>query len=388
MSAITAPAVTVCPLPQDWIYPGDPAEHTGNASAFIYVVLDVERAELGTLVRRASEGYGGIPGDHRSWVKLPGRRGEASFDFIAVPRRMSWITRLRTAEEINALLVQLAPLAEVICRETVPVPGTEDRDWSPAAAQAADELRFRAEYPTGVPVANEQGEPVDEQARQHRGLYVTAEQVYAACPELIQRGWAGADDRDLNDQAETHLRFALHWHPELHDRLGLPYDERGERRYAHMVGVRAWLYGYRQRQAGSLTVQSAEGWYARPEHAAGVDADTTDEQLATLAAAAEAAALEQGLRLVGGADVVRRARDAARERVRAELREAGQSFTQAKAAADRAQRRRAALLARVIAWEIEADTDTALGKLASMSHTGVGKLRAKLTDPEGDAAEE
>lgn len=382
------PTVTAETLPDDWTCPGAADVPSTDRDAHVYLVLDLAAGTFTTLIHRRGESYDTLPGGHTGWPKLPAPDGRtASFSFLTVPTRMSWITRLHTAEQLNALLDRLAPLANTIATETIPVPGTDDRDWTVAAAEAADELRFLAEYPDGVPVANKDGVSLTEQAIASRRRYVDAATVYAARPDLANPTWADMDDPALNSEAEMQARFLLHHNPELYTALDLPLSREGTPSGVTLLGTRAWLYGFRQAQAGALTVQSAAGWFARAGRAARITADLSDEQMTALAAAEEEAAGDEGLRLVGAADWIRRTRAEERDAVRQQLGAAGKQTAEAKAAYESQQKRRAALLARILAWEVSTDTDTRLAELAQMSRPGVAKFRDRLTELEDAGAD-
>lgn len=380
MSAV----VTVSPLPADWTYPGGQDEPPTQQSAYVYLVLDTVTGEFGTLTHHRGEPYDTVPGDHRSWAKLPGPDGRtASFQFLGMPARLSWLTRLRSAETVNAMLTRLAPLAQAIVAGAIPVPGTADRDWTVAAAEAADELAFLAEYPDGVPVVTERGTSVEEQALASRRRYVDAAAVFSARPDLVRPEWASWSSAKLNSEAEMLNRFLVHHNPELYQLLDLPLG-RGGAHDVQLLGARAWLYGYRERGADGLAIQDAHAWFSLPGRSRLIGAELSDEQITDLARAQEAVAhYEERLRLVGAVDYIRRARDDERAAIRAELTEAGRRYADAKTVLDRAQKQRAVLLARVLSWDVASDTDTRLAEQAAMSRPGVAKFRAKLADPDG-----
>lgn len=382
-----APApVTFTPMPDNWAYPGNSNERSTDSSLWLYVIVDVAARNVSILTRRNDEGYDSIPGDHRSWPKLPAPRGRtASFDFLAVPERMGFVFRLRDRDQINTFLRDVAtPLAQEMLDNLIPVPDTEEWDWTAAAVQAADELRFICDYPHGVPVANEAGRSVAEQRAAHRSdrSYVDAARLFEVRPDLVDKKWASMSNEELNDRAETLSRFLIHWrsnldHESIHEQLGFTRTSDGDWPYIRLVGLRAFMYGHRQRVAGNLTVQNADNWYAR----AGIkaSADVTEAELAALARLHTSGALSQGLKLIGAEALLRTQRDADRRRIREQEAPAvAAAYAAAEDAFKAARARRAALVERILSWGDPADTDTAVAKMTGMSHTAVGNKRTEL----------
>jgi hypothetical protein len=112
-------------------------------------------------------------------------------------------------------------------------------------------------------------------------------QLIEQLPDLADRGWAGDDDAAL-DHAATQLAKHLpcQWcDPHEADLCRLAHTTTDHVFSLRAVGVRSALYRYRRDQAGTLTVRQATAWFAgRPARLAVVTDDTSDTELARLAA--------------------------------------------------------------------------------------------------------
>lgn len=402
-TAATQP-VTITPMPEGWTYPGQLDEPATQSTAWIYVILDVHRRNLSVTVRMEGESYDKTAPSlitASCCVKLPAPEGRTvSHDWLAVPDRISFLlNNHRTRDAIHDFLqTEVVPLAQEIVDSLIPVPGTDEFDWTPDAVEAAQELRFVCDYPHGVPVANDAGETMAQQRAMYRSSsrrrrYLAATRLFEVRPDLAEKAWAGMSDERLNERADILARFLVHWNTRsdgrLYEQLGYQRKENGEWPWVHLIGLRAYMFGYRQQVAGNLTVQNADGWYARPDYTGDVHADLTDAEVAALAEKHTNDALCEGLLLIGAADWIRTRRDYERTVLRDSLIWLGSEYAVRKAALDEIQGRRAARLAQIISWRVPADTDAELGRLAKMSHTGVAKLREKLADdPDGNNRDE
>lgn len=164
--------------------------------------------------------------------------------FEGVPDLLCWVidsgVRERpylTAVQAGHFLDLLVPLAQRLLDHLLPVPGTNDRDYSPEAASAGRDI-YRActrhvEPPLGL-----------------RPNLVLMDRVVEVMPELVEPKWATADDATLDREAEMFTRFFVYHHPQLHRLLDVP-ESTSHLDTLEILGVRAWMYRYRLEMSGT-----------------------------------------------------------------------------------------------------------------------------------------
>ncbi|WP_157420406.1 hypothetical protein [Actinomadura kijaniata] len=287
-----------------------------------------------------------------------------------VPDRMYWVIDsgleerpYLTCEQGNQLAQELAPLAAHLIDHLVPVPGTEDLDWSAEAASAAyDIARAMARRPL-PPLGR-------------RPWLIDMDQAVRVYPELVDPTWADCTSQQLDEEAQFLTETALYRNRQILERLGNP-EVREPEYYSGepaLVGARAWLYGYRQAHLkGREPVEASRWWQSR---AVPITADTTDRELAAVAEAAQAEAARSGHHLTAPLDYLTQHRATLRQAVRAELEPIARRVKAAEQELRQARLARQAVLARVLSWGDPADrSDTDLGRRAGMSRQAVYELR-------------
>ncbi|MFI8944112.1 hypothetical protein [Streptomyces syringium] len=389
---VVSTAVELCPLPDDWRVPADWKRHMLRADgddvdsplrphgyeASVHYVLDVERRQVsvhlptGELARHDAELGASIGGItlHRSGV-VPSR-----LDLGALTLR--YHPELATAENVNSLLTELEPLVRELLDNFVAVPGTGARDWTPQAVDAARRIHRlidRRPY---------RGTEFDFPHAQHTYL-VSAENFFTVFPSLIERGWAGVTDEALDRAIEQVHQMTACLKPEHLEQLipltltgeKLPAGKQGPITAVTIVGVRAWLHAYRRQQAEGLTPMDAARWDGALGHALHVQDDSSDADLQAIAENTVRDAAGQGIKLLGTDTWVKNLRADRRTTVRKQLETLGTDIAELEKKLKPARQRRKILVSRVLGWG-EQDTDSSLGRLASMSHTAVGDIREAL----------
>lgn len=270
---------------------------------------------------------------------------------------------LATVEVVNALTAEIAPGVQRMLDELAVGPGGL-ADWTAAARSIAGELRHRIERRPYR--GTEHDFPYEPRT------IVDAADLFQAHPELIDQAWAEMDGAQLDRAANQVIKTARD--------TGCLTDPNGNDYHpdAPVVGVRRWLYEYRARNAGGLEPVEARDWSGLAAHAAAVRDDSTEEELAALASGVEAIARTKGVKLFSTVAYLAGLRDARRAEVRAQLEAEGGRVTALTAQLKPAQVRRRALAVRVLGWGLDSDTDSAVARIAGMSHTAVSGLRSSL----------
>ncbi|WP_370193151.1 hypothetical protein [Streptacidiphilus sp. MAP5-52] len=284
---------------------------------------------------------------------------------------------LASAEVLNALLAEAEPLARQLLDNLIPVPGTGQFDWTPAAmdaAQRAGHLIERRPY---------RGTKHDFPYRSGRQvLEVNASDLFRVWPELVQEEWAERTGKQLAYAVENvHTEAYRAWQePQLRKRLWdiLGDGDLDKDAALTVVGVRAWMHGFRQQKAGDLVPVDAEVWDGIAVHALHIRDDSTVAERQRVERRAVDAAAAVGVKLLG---VTEWSTDQLRQRraeIRAELEELGARIGELEKDLKPAKALRRAKVSRVLAWQEYGDTDSAVGRLAGLSHTAVGALREVL----------
>jgi hypothetical protein len=158
----------------------------------------------------------------------------AVFHWLKVPDVISWTIDsgipvaerpYLTLDQGNAFAHQLAPLAEILLANLLPVPGTDTRDWSAESASAALDIQAactRYQHPP----------------RGRRPELVNMHEAVAVHADFVRPTWAQWTERELDEVADYLNRFGLRNNPAIAQALG--FDPQTPR--ASLVGTRAWLY--------------------------------------------------------------------------------------------------------------------------------------------------
>ncbi|MFF4355129.1 hypothetical protein [Streptomyces sp. NPDC001530] len=158
----------------------------------------------------------------------------AVFHWLTVPDVISWTIDsgiliaerpYLTLDHGNAFAHEVAPLAETLLANLLPVPGTDTRDWSAESASAALDNQAactRYQHPP----------------RGRRPELVNMHEAVDAHPDLVRPAWAQRTERELDAVADYLNRFGLRHNPRIAEALG--FDPQTPR--ASLVGTRAWLY--------------------------------------------------------------------------------------------------------------------------------------------------
>ncbi|MBU3865578.1 hypothetical protein KN815_16270 [Streptomyces sp. 4503] len=347
------------------------ALHAG-AGAYQKLVLDVRRGELYFYCNDWR-----VPRDPNNDVSFPPNEGIWSpFHWLKVPDIIWWTIDAHfhvterpflTLDQGNAFARTVAPLAEALLLNLLPVPGTDTYDWSAEAASAGLDIMAACTRHQPPP-------------KGRRPELVNMAEAVSVHPALVQDRWATLDDTQLDEAAEHLNRCGLSHNPAIAEGLGIDANARD----ASLVGTRAWLYEYRRKAAAGRPMQSLAVWLAANPLV--VTADTTNAELETVPEQAAAAAAAEGIVLLGATTQAARTR---REQLRQEVLDELATYGKARADAEAAVKsNRAAVYARLyrtFAWEERYDgrpavSDTDLGKLARVSRQAVGKLREQLDE--------
>ncbi|MFI8515342.1 hypothetical protein ACIGHB_29860 [Streptomyces sp. NPDC085460] len=223
---------------------------------------------------------------------------------------------------------------------------------------------------------------------------VDAADLFSAAPDLVNPAWAEATGQQLQDMVPSYDFHRLEQLPQVlveaaRESGALPAVRDGQMRTARVCGLRAWLHGYRRDQAGSLIPVDAVRWDGGVHHALSVTDDSTDAELAAAARRAEQDAAARGIKLIGASRWVEQLRAARRTAVREQLAGLRDEIAALEDRLKPARKRRTVLVTRILGWDGERDTDTALGRDAGLSHTAVRTLRTALeADQEDRGGEE
>jgi hypothetical protein len=162
-----------------------------------------------------------------------------------LPERLYWVIDsgvderpYLTAQEGNAFAHEVAPLAQTLLSELLPVPGTDDLDWSAEAASAGLDIgrvcrRYRL-TPEG-----------------RRPWLINIGEAIHPFPELIRPAMADASDELLDNEAVRLSRMGLHPHghyPNLAEYYEIAQAD-ADRFHSGLLGTRAYLYAHRAEQA-------------------------------------------------------------------------------------------------------------------------------------------
>jgi hypothetical protein len=353
-TAPTAPPLTVHHLTdQDarLLLPG-----RSEARGLMYVVLDIPARTLYPYVPQTRDDHG------------PGRGvyfGEE--DYLFVPPVIDFVLNLDHHPELaadvaalNALLDEVAPHAAELIDALAQGPDGAP-DWSIRSRAIAEELRHRIDR---RPYRGTQHDFPHEP-----GPLTTADELFAQFPQLVNPAWAEMDSDELDSRARRVLL----------DSLGLAPKDSEYHRRPRAVGIRTWMYAYRDRAgAPDQRTMDAAAWPGSAMHRAAVREDSTEAELEQASKAATAAAEAEGIRLIGAEKLMRNLREQRRTDIRAQLKAEGERVAELESQLNPAKRRRRALVTRILSWGLENDTDTTIARDAAMSHTAIGAIRASL----------
>ncbi|GAA2062260.1 hypothetical protein GCM10009839_86750 [Catenulispora yoronensis] len=356
-TAPTAPPLTVQHLTDQDARNLLPDNGDWSRNGIMYVVVDVAGRTVYPYVPQTHDDHG--PGQHISF-------GEDSY--LYAPPVMRFVLNVSHHPQLaadttalNGLLDEVASAVAEMIEGMVQGPGGVP-DWSVRSRQIAEELDHRI---------NRRPYRGTEHDFPHKpSMVIDAEELFATYPQLVKAEWAEMDTEELDRQAKHTLLTA--------ERLG------GEDQRLHVVGVRAWMYGYRDQNDTGRRAMDAAAWPGIVAHRVTVRDDSTFAELERAAQAATAAADTEGVRLVGAVKFMRNVREQCRIDVRAQLKGEGERIAELEAQLKPAKVRRRALVARVLSWGLESDTDTTLGREAAMSHTAVGGIRTSLNADNDD----
>ncbi|MDW8804360.1 hypothetical protein P1P68_06025 [Streptomyces scabiei] len=345
-----------------------PIPHGGDAGHYQRIVLDTRRR---TLEFWCSPWHTAGP-DRYSAPNYS--RGEhfAPFNWKHVPHLIGWVIDsgveelpYLTAEQGNALVHRIAPLAQTLLDNLLPVAGTDELDWSAEAASAGHDITEACQRTPKPP-------------RGRRPYLINMAEAVAVLPQMVKPEWADATDTQLDAAAAslTQYAFAPAWHPQLADLLQIPKEGASFRRA--VVGTRAWLYAYRERQASDRRPLDAERWFTRAGHELDgrVSADATDENLERFAEAEQLAATAEGFKLIGTVDVLKKHRRRERERLFEELTTLGRTRTAAVAKSRLAQAAVRARITQIASWGVPgmSDNQAELARRGEVSRQAVDKM--------------
>ncbi len=376
----------VPPLPnvranKEWIAANGagPRPEGVDAGHYQHIVLNTRTGELAfhcSDYRRSNKEEGYYPGA----LYAPSH-------WQGVPEVMYWVIDSGVDErpyhdvaEGNAFAHEVAPLAQTLLDHLVPVPGTDDLDWSAVAASAGLDI--------GRACSRHRNSPEGR-----RPWLIDLGEVVAEFPQLVRSYVAALDDTALDGEAENLVRMGLRplpearggWQPDLAQHFGIS-DKDAHRFHAGLIGTRAYLYQHRLDQAAGLPLVPAEQWL--DQHPEAVTADTTDAELEAFPDTARAAAAAEGTVLLGATrQAAYERRTALRQQVLEELAALGTARADAEKTVKAARAGIYSRLYKAFAWEGRPElTDAELGRLAQMSRQAVNKLREPLDD--AAAAEE
>lgn len=379
--------VKLVPLPQDWQPPGDwkrvARKGSDGYEAQIVFVLDIEARELTAHPLGRDARPEDVPG--QAVLVSDMEAGVVPPVLHLASLRLSTSADLARPERVAELLEELAPFAGVIVDGLLPVPGGAGWDWT---ARAADALRRAGHLAGRYPYRG-----TDDDFPYQEIYRVDAAELFDAAPDLVAPAWAEATDQQLQDAVRA---FDFHRLDQLPQALvqaaredgTLPAVRQGQVHTAQVCGLRAWLHGYRQDQASPLTAVDAARWDGGVHHALSVTDDSTDAELAAVAHRAGRDAAAQGVKLIGAGRWAAQLRADRRAAVREQLAAVRDEIVALEERLKPARKRRTVLVTRILGWEGERDTDSALGRDAGLSHTAVRTLRTALDGEEQPGRDE
>lgn len=263
------------------------------------------------------------------------------------PEPPTWQDLTRTA----------APTAQQLLDNLLTVPGTDMRDWTPAAARANATLRvtadggktfytpYYADVRDHITPAHLKTETLSDPVRDTRTTAAWINNMILRGGQVPdpERALSGPDQRD---------------HPPI-----------------QLLGIIAWLHGLRQTLADDLTPVEARTWFMDrvPQR---IRAETTDAGISRLAESEENAARRDGVRVFGAERYLKQQRQQLRCELRAELEEAGSTIKYLETELRAARARRSAALTAVLSYSTESDAE--LGRTARMSRQAVAQARERL----------
>lgn len=275
-----------------------------------------------------------------------------------------------TNREGDALAAEVAPHAETLLDNLVPVPGTDTLDWSIPAARA------------GQAIAGLVSRDRNRNGRiRHR--YIDMADVADHYPEIIDklankwRRWADCTDDEIDDEIETVARCLVSWYPEVRD---LADGDDGSF-FDTTLGVRAFIYGYRAAKADGRRPMDADQYFTDYfTDVAPCSPNDTDARLDELAARYEREAADNGVHLCGCRKFLTNYRAVAREAVRQRLEgDVGPRTRQAEREFAALRAERAALVSQIASWWDRDDLNVAdLARRACMSRQGMDQLLKRL----------
>jgi hypothetical protein len=289
-----------------------------------------------------------------------------------------------TAQQGVALANKVAPLAQTLVDNLVPIPGTDRRDWSRAAASASLDIHRALQREPQPPLGP-------------RPSLIEMAEAVEKVPELVEPRFADYTDRELDRRADAITRFATseNWFPQLAVMFG--WNDPGDphspawQDYPHVIGAYAWLYHYRQQIAENRVPLDAEAWFARPGNGIEDDvvlADADEAEIERRAAAAQSAATAENIKLLGTAQYLRESRARARRQLFAGLEPLGKNLTDTR---NDLRRARSAVYARIVQIDSWGDplfeNQAEIARLAGMSRQMVDKLLKKVQEEDDDAGE-
>ncbi|MEU0743959.1 hypothetical protein [Streptomyces sp. NPDC006134] len=272
--------------------------------------------------------------------------------------------------EGNAFAHEVAPLAQTLLDHLVPVPGTEDLDWSAVSASAGLDIGRACHRDRKGPEGR-------------RPWLIEVSDAARDFPRIIQDHVATATNATVDNEAEHLVRMGLRrqgdfW-PDLATHYGIE-EQDATRYHAGLIGTRAYLYQHRLDQAAGRPLVPAAEWLDK--HPTVVTADTTDAELEAFPQTARAAAAAEGIVLLGASrQAAYERRTALRQEVLDELAALGKARAEAEQTVKSARAGIYSRLYRAFAWEGRPETsDAELGRLAQMTRQAVNKLREPLDD--------
>lgn len=291
-----------------------------------------------------------------------------------------------TVEEGNALAAELVPAMQRFADAMIPVPGRPGLwDWTAEAAAVSRAISARVDRDY-TPIGDVDAIKPDPWMRDITEL---ADRV-PGFDDVFRKRYAFWDNVDeLTDHqiyqcaADFGRGYIDASFPGVLDVFGLPFSPAYEGAATcgkfRVLGTTAYLCGLREQLANGRTVIDAARWFeANPVPAELIDLSHTE--LAAEARRINDRLAESGVLVVGIRDWALSNRGQLRDRVRRQLVELGRDAADKAREARAAKQRRNALINRVLTWGESVDTDTAVGKLAGMSHTAIGTLR-RAADP-------
>ncbi|MFI9206486.1 hypothetical protein [Streptomyces sp. NPDC053048] len=303
-----------------------------------------------------------------------------------VPRALYWVIDSGVDErpyhdvaEGNGFAQELAPLAQRLLDTLLPVPGTDELDWSAEAASAGLDIDQACHRSRKAPEGR-------------RPWLIDLADAVGPFPDLVSPSLADASDEILDEEAGYLSRMDLIPAGAPFPNLAEYYEiseEDAHRYHAGLVGTRAHLYQYRADQAAGLRPLDAAHWLVqtRLSLARRVTPDSTDAYLNTLAHEFQQTAASEGVKLIGTARALRDHRARLRQALVDELTLFANARDEAEGALKRYRAAVAGRLAQIISWDDpqHSNNDAELGRKAGISRQAVNKLRGTFEDAENSS---